>query len=76
MKSLFDFQETLDMVLHGVAELAAHGIETQQTTHKYSKKKDCKASFCIKLEVDGINPNQIFSCWINEVSMRYSCQVL
>lgn len=55
MKSFFDFQETLEVVTNGVAELAVNATEAQRTSHKGARKKDFKASYCIQVVVDGAN---------------------
>lgn len=39
IKSLFGFQETLEVILNGVPKLVAHAIEAQRTIHKDAKKK-------------------------------------
>lgn len=54
MKSLFDFQETLEVVTNGVEELAVDATETQRTSHK-----DSKAFYCIQVAVDGENFERI-----------------
>lgn len=55
MKSLFDFQDTLKVVINGAPELVANTTEAQRSLHKDSKKKDYKASLCIKSTVNGVN---------------------
>jgi len=59
MKFLFGLQDTLEVVTNGVAELVENSIEAQQVLHKYSKKKDCKVSFCIQSAVDNANFDRI-----------------
>jgi len=59
MKSLFGLQDTLEVVTNGVAELPENAIETQWVRHRDSKKKDCKASFCIQSPVDNANFDRI-----------------
>ena len=59
MKSLFGFQDTLDVVINGVSKLAENTTEAQRTIHKESNKKDCKTSFCIQSAVGGANVDMI-----------------
>lgn len=59
IKSLFGFQETLEVILNGVPKLVEHVIEAQRTIHKDTKKRDCKTLFCIQFVVDGANFNRI-----------------
>lgn len=75
MKSLFGFQDSLEVVLNGVPEIATHLSEAQKTTHKDVKKKDgkvCFASnqqFMIQILIEHLMLNQ-------QKNMRYSCQIL
>lgn len=59
MKSLFDFQDTIEVVISVVSKLATYASEAQCNLYKYSKKKDCNASFCIQSTVDGANFDRI-----------------
>lgn len=59
MKSLFGFQDTLDVDINGVSKLAENTTEAQRTIHKESKKKDYKTSFCIQSAVGGANVDMI-----------------
>ena len=52
MKSLFGFQESLEVVTNGLQDLPANATEAHRTTHKDLKKKDCKAMYVIQAAVD------------------------
>ena len=53
MKVIFRFQDVLEIVNDGVAELAADTNEAARTLHHDMKKKDGKALFIIHQCVDG-----------------------
>ncbi|KAK2380654.1 hypothetical protein QL285_068331 [Trifolium repens] len=59
MKSLFGFQESLEVVTNGLQDLPANATEAQRTTHKDLKKKDCKAMYVIQAAVDSSNFDKI-----------------
>lgn len=59
MESLFDFQDTLVVVINGVSKLAANATEVQRNLYKNSKKKDFKMSFCIQSVVYGTNFDRV-----------------
>ena len=52
MKSLFGAQDGLELVKNGYEDLGANPIDVQRETFKELKKKDCKALFYIKQNVD------------------------
>jgi hypothetical protein len=52
MKVIFIFQDVLEIVTNGVAELTANADETQRTQHKELKKEDVKGLFIIHQCVD------------------------
>ncbi|GAU44417.1 hypothetical protein TSUD_100640 [Trifolium subterraneum] len=66
MKVIFRFQDVLETVINGVAELAANAEEAARTHHHELKKKDAKALFIIHQCVD---PN-IFEKIIEEETSK------
>ncbi|PNX62988.1 hypothetical protein L195_g053281, partial [Trifolium pratense] len=48
MKSLFGFQDTLEVVTNGVQELQANATAEQRNSHGDLKKKDSKAMYAIQ----------------------------
>jgi predicted nucleic acid-binding Zn finger protein len=61
MKSLFGFQDTLEVVVNGVQDLVENATEAQRSAHKDLKKKDCKAMYAIQAAVDSANFDKISS---------------
>ena len=59
MKSLFGFQETLEVVTNGVPKISHNSNDAQRINHKDAKKKDSKVVFCIQSAVDVGNFNRI-----------------
>ncbi|CAJ2633217.1 F-box protein [Trifolium pratense] len=59
MKSLFGFQDTLDVVTNGVPILPANANAEQRNSHRDLKKKDCKAMYAIQAAVDSANFDKI-----------------
>ncbi|MCI48304.1 F-box protein [Trifolium medium] len=59
MKSLFGFQDTLEVVNNGVQELPGNATDAQRNTHRDLKKKDCKAMYAIQAAVDAANFDKI-----------------
>lgn len=55
MRSMFGFQETLEVVTNGVHELVQNANDAQRVIHKNAKKKGCKVAFCIQSAVDTTN---------------------
>jgi len=56
MKTIFRFQDVLEVVNEGIPALAANATDVQQATHKELKKKDGKALFLMHQNVS----NEIF----------------
>ncbi|MCI35091.1 hypothetical protein A2U01_0056312, partial [Trifolium medium] len=52
MKVIFRFQDALEIVTGGEADLAVNADEAQRTTHRKLKKKDAKGLFLIHQCVD------------------------
>ncbi|CAJ2637099.1 unnamed protein product [Trifolium pratense] len=59
MKSLFGFQDTLEVVTTGVPALPANANAEARNNHKDMKKKDCKAMYAIQAAVDTANFDKI-----------------
>ena len=59
MRTIFGFQEVMEIVKHGYVELAEVSSEAQRTTYREAKKKDCKALFLIHQCVDSANFEKI-----------------
>ncbi|CAJ2657083.1 unnamed protein product [Trifolium pratense] len=59
MKSLFGFQDTLDVVINGVAALPANANAEARNNHKDLKKKDCKAMYAIQAALNSANFDKI-----------------
>ncbi|PNX64364.1 F-box protein, partial [Trifolium pratense] len=59
MKSLFGFQDTLEVVINGVAALPANANAEARNNHKDLKKKDCKAMYAIQVALDSANFDKI-----------------
>ncbi|GAU11497.1 hypothetical protein TSUD_344870 [Trifolium subterraneum] len=57
MKSLFGFQDTLEVVTNGIPTLPANA--DARNTHKETKKNDCKAMYAIQAAVDSTNFDKI-----------------
>ncbi|GAU37126.1 hypothetical protein TSUD_278780 [Trifolium subterraneum] len=72
MKVIFRFQDVLETVINGVAELAANADEAARTHHHELKKKEAKALFIIHQCVD---PN-IFEKIIEEETSKGACDTL
>jgi hypothetical protein len=49
MKSLFGFQDTMEVVTNGVQELPANATLAHKNSHRDLKKKDCKAMYAIQV---------------------------
>ncbi|GAU42259.1 hypothetical protein TSUD_327370 [Trifolium subterraneum] len=59
MKSLFGFQDTLEVVTTGVSALPANANAEARNNHKDMKKKDCKVMYAIQAAVDTANFDKI-----------------
>ncbi|CAH9104519.1 unnamed protein product, partial [Cuscuta europaea] len=59
MKTIFGFQEVLDIITSGVPVLEDTATEVQRNQHKEAKKRDCKALFYIHQCVDEKNFEKI-----------------
>lgn len=59
MKSLFSFQETLEVITNGVPQLAHNANDTQRINQKDVKKKYYKTPFCFQSTMDVVNFNRI-----------------
>ncbi|MCI30545.1 F-box protein, partial [Trifolium medium] len=59
MKSMFGFQDTLEVVTNGLQELPENATDAQRNTHRDMKKKDCKAMYAIQAAVDTANFDKI-----------------
>ena len=59
MKFLFGFHETLEVFINGVLEPAENATDAQRISHKNTKKKECKATFCIQSAVYTTNSDWI-----------------
>lgn len=60
MKTLFDYQEILEVVANGFQELAKNATKAQKNIHEDEKKKDYKAMFSIQVALDVVN----FDCFL------------